>query len=63
MKILYGVLYVALALVMGFYGTKKGLPFWEGLVVALLLSPLVGFIVVVIEKDKNTGRRGFITWS
>jgi hypothetical protein len=57
-----GILYVILCIAIGFYGTKKGLSLWMGLLVSLLLTPLIGFIVVVFEKDKSTGRRGLVTW-
>jgi hypothetical protein len=29
----------------------------------VLLSWIVGAIVVVIEKDRVTARRGFVTWN
>ena len=57
------ILYLILSVLIGLWGSKKGLKFWMGFLVSLLLTVLIGAIVVAFEKDKATGRRGIITWN
>lgn len=57
------ILYVILSVLIGLWGSKKGLKFWMGFLVSLLLTVIIGAIVVAFEKDKATGRRGIITWN
>ena len=57
------ILYLILSVLIGLWGSKKGLKFWMGFLVSLLLTVLIGAIVVAFEKDKVTGRRGIITWN
>lgn len=57
-----GILYIILSIGIGLWGQKKGLKFWMGFLVALLLTVLIGAIVIAFEKDKVTGRRGIVTW-
>ena len=45
------------------WGRRKGINFWLGFIISILLTVLVGVIVVAVEKDKVTGRRGFVTWN
>jgi len=43
----------------GLYGRMKGRSFAIGFLVSIFLDPLLGVIVVLLLKDKATGRRGF----
>jgi F0F1-type ATP synthase assembly protein I len=57
------IAYICLALLVGVWGQRKGYSFGVGFIVSLLLTFVVGAVVVVVLKDKETGRRGILTWS
>jgi hypothetical protein len=47
-------LWVFFAAIVGFIATDKAMGFWGGFLLSLLLSPLIGFIIVVVSKSKQT---------
>lgn len=61
--IIGSVLWVIGSVLVGLWGQRKGTSFWKGFLISILLSVLVGAIVVALEKDKVTGRRGLKTWT
>jgi hypothetical protein len=56
------ILYVILALMVGAWGQRKGHSFGIGFLVSLVLTFVVGAVTVSLLKDKQTGRRGIVTW-
>jgi hypothetical protein len=55
--------YVGAAIVTGTYGRRKGYDFWLGFVLAFVLSFVIGMIIVILLRDRATGRRGVVTWN
>ena len=56
-------LWLVLAGLVGGWGQRKGHSFWIGFLVSLIFSLIIGVVVVILLKDKNTGRRGVVTWN
>jgi hypothetical protein len=54
--------YVILALLVGAWGQRKGHSFGVGFLISLALTFIVGAVTVFLLKDKQTGRRGVVTW-
>jgi len=54
--------YVILASLVGVWGQRKGYSFGLGFLVSLLLTFIVGSVTVLVLKDRETGRRGVLTW-
>jgi hypothetical protein len=57
------IAYVVGALLVGVWGQRKGYSIGVGFLVSMALTFIVGAIAVVVLKDKQTGRRGVVTWS
>jgi hypothetical protein len=51
--------WLILAWLVGMWGKRKGHSFWLGFLVSLIFSVIIGAILVLVLKDKRTGRRGF----
>lgn len=56
------IAYFVLALLIGGWGHRKGYSFGLGFLVSLVFTFVVGAIVVFLLRDKDTGRRGVVTW-
>jgi hypothetical protein len=50
--------WLILAGLVGAWGKRKGHSFWLGFLVSLIFSVIIGAILVLVLKDKRTGRRG-----
>ena len=57
------IAYFVLALLVGGWGQRKGYSLGVGFLISVLLSFVIGAIVVFMLRDKETGRRGVVTWS
>ena len=53
---------VGAAILVGKYSQRKGYDFWLGFVIAFVVTFVVGTIVVIVLRDRTTGRRGLVTW-
>ena len=58
---LAAALWLAVAALVGDFGRRKGYSFWLGFLLTALLSIAVGFVTMVVCRDKASGRRGFLT--
>lgn len=54
--------YVILASMVGLWGQRKGYSFGIGFLMSLVLTFVVGSVTVFLLKDRQTGRRGIVTW-
>jgi hypothetical protein len=50
---IYFIIWIGLSLVVGKLGEDKNIGFWGSFFVALLLSPLIGGIIVLVSSDKK----------
>jgi hypothetical protein len=57
------IAYFVLALLIGGWGQRKGYSLGLGFLVSLVLTFIVGAVTVYLLRDKQTGRRGVVTWS
>jgi len=48
------ILWIVLAVLVGYWNNQRGHPFWVGFVASLFLSPIIGGIIVVATKPKAT---------
>lgn len=46
-------LYVLFTAMVGYYANKKGRDWVRAIIVSFLLSPLIGFLIVVLLEDKK----------
>jgi ABC-type uncharacterized transport system permease subunit len=60
-SVLLAALWLAVAALVGDFGRRKGYSFWLGFLLTALLSVVVGFVALVLCRDRASGRRGFIT--
>ena len=60
-SVLLMALWLAVAALVGDFGRRKGYSFWLGFLLTALLSIAVGFVTMVLCRDKASGRRGFLT--
>lgn len=60
-SVLAAALWLGLAALVGDFGRRKGYSFWLGFLLTALLSVAVGFVALVLCRDRASGRRGFIT--
>jgi len=54
--------YVILASMVGLWGQRKGYSFGIGFLMSLVLTFVIGSVTVFLLKDRQTGRRGIVTW-
>jgi uncharacterized membrane protein len=47
-------IWIFFAAVVGFIAKDKTMGFWGGFLIALILSPLIGFIIVLVSRDRVT---------
>jgi hypothetical protein len=57
------IAYFVLALLIGGWGQRKGYSLGLGFLISLVLSFVVGAVTIYLLRDKETGRRGVVTWS
>ena len=50
--------WLILAWLVGMWAKRKRHSFWLAFLVSLIFSVIIGAILVVVLKDKRTGRRG-----
>lgn len=51
----YIILWIGLSIAIGFINQSRGNGFITGLLLSLILSPLIGFIIVIVTKE-NTAK-------
>jgi len=54
--------YVILASMVGVWGQRKGYSFGLGFFLSVVLTFIIGAVTVFLLKDRQTGRRGILTW-
>jgi hypothetical protein len=57
------IAYFVLALLIGGWAQRKGYSLGLGFLLSLVLTFVIGAIVVFLLRDKETGRRGVVTWT
>lgn len=48
------VVYLLLSLIVAYAGTSKRVGFWGSLLIAVILTPVIGFIIVSLSQKKGT---------
>jgi len=51
------VMWFGLSFVLGYWNHTRGNGFFIGLLLSILLSPVIGFIIVVLTKPKKNKRK------
>lgn len=50
---IYVILWVAFACLVGYLSNEKTIGFWGGFLISLLLSPVIGLIIYAVSMDKS----------
>lgn len=51
------LMWFVLSIAAGFWNHSRGNGFFTGLLISILLSPIIGFLVVIFTKSKKTKKK------